>query len=63
MKRTSMKNKPELKLKRTLQLVRTTIRELTPTQLAHVNGGYEEYAPSCARIPYTNITEEAPEKK
>jgi len=58
MKRTSPKNKPELMLKRKLQLVRTTIRELTPSQLSHVNGGYgeeEEYAPSCV-YPYYTVT-------
>jgi hypothetical protein len=38
MKRTSMKNK-QLKLKRRLELVRTTVRELTPAQLGQVNGG------------------------
>lgn len=55
MKRTSPKNKPELMLKRKLQLVRTTIRELTPAQLEQVNGGgpeEEEYAPGCSN-PYT----------
>lgn len=43
MKRTSPKNKPELMLKRKLQLVRTTIRELIPAQLEQVHGGNEEY--------------------
>ena len=38
MKRTSMKNK-QLKLKRRLELVRTTVRELTPAQLGQINGG------------------------
>jgi hypothetical protein len=37
MKRTNSRNKAELKLKDQLQLVRATIRVLTPTQLAHVN--------------------------
>jgi hypothetical protein len=55
MKRTSAKNKPELKLKRTLQLVRTTIRELSPSQLEQVNGGNEEYAPS--QCSYTFISQ------
>lgn len=38
MKRTSV----NLKLKRRLELVRATVRELTPGQLASVNGGNEE---------------------
>ena len=42
MKRTGAMKKLELKVKRRLELVRTTIRELTPTQLEHVNGGVEE---------------------
>jgi hypothetical protein len=59
MKRTSANNKPGLKLKRKLQLVRTTIRELTPSQLEQVNGGYEESPPnpegSCV-YPYYTVT-------
>jgi hypothetical protein len=39
MKRTNRKNQKELKLERRLALVRTTIRDLSPTQLAQVNGG------------------------
>jgi hypothetical protein len=39
MKRTSKKNQREQALERRLQLVRTTIRQLTPAQLARVNGG------------------------
>ena len=37
-----MKKKTELKLRlqRRLELVRTTIRELTPAQLREANGGY-----------------------
>ena len=38
MKRT----KVNLKLKRQLELVRTTIRQLTPPELRRVNGGGEE---------------------
>ncbi len=38
MKRTNV----NLKLKRRLELVRMTIRELTPAQLGQVNGGEEE---------------------
>jgi len=40
-------------LKRRLELVRTTVRELTPTQLEQVNGG------TCI-WPYTNIWVEDP---
>jgi hypothetical protein len=57
MKRTSLKDKPELK--RRLQLVRTTIRELTPAQLAQAGGGGElEYAPTanCSQCSYTYIS-------
>jgi hypothetical protein len=42
MKRTSMKDK-HLKLR--LELVRTTVRELTQTQLEHVNGGNKDRPP------------------
>jgi hypothetical protein len=54
MKRTSVKSKPELKLKRRLQLVRTTIREMIPTEFQDVNGGYAA-EPSCWLPPYTNV--------
>jgi hypothetical protein len=40
MKRTTLKNKRGLKLERRLELVRTTIRELTPLQLERANGAY-----------------------
>jgi hypothetical protein len=43
MKRTVMKTKRELALKRKLQLVRTSLRELTPTQLDDVHGGCPFY--------------------
>jgi hypothetical protein len=58
MKRNSPKTKRDLKLKRRLELVRTTIRELTPTQLGQVNGGTETVldAPSGCIRPYTYIT-------
>jgi len=39
MKRIGKKTKSGLKLKRRLDLVRTTIRDLTPMQLQQVNGG------------------------
>ena len=39
MKRTSVK----LKLKQRLELVRATVRELTPAELGAVNGGNDEY--------------------
>jgi hypothetical protein len=39
MKRTGIKNQREQKLERRLELVRTTIRELTPTELQQVQGG------------------------
>lgn len=39
MKRTSVLKKPQLKLRRRLELVRTTIRELSPAQLGRVDGG------------------------
>lgn len=42
MKRTNTK----LQLKRRLELVRTTVRELTPVQLQQVQGGGEEPASS-----------------
>ena len=42
MKRTTVMKKSEIKIQRRLELVRTTIRELTPTQLRRVNGGDEE---------------------
>jgi hypothetical protein len=40
MKRNATKNKLGLKLERRLELVRTTLRELTPAELERVNGGY-----------------------
>ncbi|HWU87525.1 MAG TPA: class I lanthipeptide [Kofleriaceae bacterium] len=54
MKRTSNKDKPELLLKRRLQLVRTTIRELTPAQLEQVNGGNGEGPITCSLYTYNN---------
>ena len=56
MKRNGTQNKQEQKLKRRLELVRTTIRELTPGELDRVNGGTESYSiPSlCDCPPYTN---------
>lgn len=54
MKRTSAKNK-QLTLKRRLELVRTTIRELTPVELEKVNGGGEEPIPGGC-LPYTRLT-------
>ncbi len=65
MKRTSAMKKPGLKLKQRLELVRTTIRELSPTQLHRVDGGYgDDYAAltawcptrtcvGCGCLPYT----------
>jgi hypothetical protein len=55
MKRTGAKNKQEKQLKRRLDLVRTTIRELTPAQLQQVNGGDSLVAdPSvCDLWPFT----------
>jgi len=57
MKRTGAKdkNKRDLKLKRRLELVRTTIRELTPAQLDHVNGGTDGgyVETGCAYRPFT----------
>jgi hypothetical protein len=55
MRRTIMKNKKELKLEKRLALVRTTIRELRPNQLAEVNGGSvheaaPEWPPGCSAI-------------
>ncbi len=41
MKRTNAKDKRDLKLKQRLELVRTTVRVLTPTELEHINGGTE----------------------
>jgi hypothetical protein len=50
MKRT----KVELKLKRRLELIRTTVRELSPEQLRDPKGGAATYTcdPSCSD-PYT----------
>jgi hypothetical protein len=57
MKRTGLKNKQELKLKRRLELVRNTIRELTPTELERVNGGNEEPGEeACPLIWRTYVT-------
>ena len=39
MKRTYKKNQKELQLKQRLVLVRTAIRDLSPNQLAQINGG------------------------
>ena len=36
----------QLKLKRRLELVRVTVRELTPTELSQVDGGNTEPGPS-----------------
>jgi hypothetical protein len=41
MKRIGTKQNQESNLNRRLELVRTTIRELTPTQLGQINGGTE----------------------
>lgn len=52
MKRTNVK----LTLKRRLELVRTTVRELTPAQLARVNGGDgagEAYGPTNCDCRYS----------
>ena len=58
MKKTNT-SKSSLQLKRKLQLVRTTIRELTPEQLQEINAGNPSGvpanglgAPSCV-MPYT----------
>jgi hypothetical protein len=48
MKRTGTKNQREQALKLRLQLVRTTIRQLTPAELEQVNGG--DPLPTC--IPF-----------
>lgn len=54
MKRTVLKNKKALKLERRLALVRTTIRELRPSQLEQVNGGdTEEAAITTCHLVYT----------
>lgn len=41
MKKTGVKQQQKSGLKRRLELVRSTIRELTPTQLGYINGGTE----------------------
>jgi hypothetical protein len=41
MKRTDVRKKRELKLKQRLELVRTTVRELTPSQLDQIKGATE----------------------
>ena len=41
MKRSNQKNNQNIKLKRHLELIRTTVRDLTPAQLAQVKGGTE----------------------
>jgi hypothetical protein len=46
MKRTAMKSKLGLKLERRLELVRTTLRELTPAEMERVNGAYAAGAPT-----------------
>lgn len=62
MKRNSAIKKLDLKLKRRLELVRTTVRQLTPTELRQVNGGETENATytcptktcnNCGCEPYT----------
>jgi hypothetical protein len=59
MKRPSAKNKRERELDRQLQLVRTTVRVLTPTELGQVNAGTEtvakdiEMGTGCCFWPYT----------
>ena len=55
MKPTNTKNQKELKLLRRLEVVRTTIRELSPSQLGDVNGGSAiaytvEWPPACSNI-------------
>ena len=50
MKRSRVKQQQEFELKRRLELVRTTIRELTPAQLEDIHGGTEANAvgePNC----------------
>jgi hypothetical protein len=47
MKRTSTKDKKELKLARRLELVRTTIRQFKPKELTQINGGSESPEPGC----------------
>jgi hypothetical protein len=42
MKRTNVKNSGELKLKRRLELVRTTVRVLSPIELKLVEGGMDQ---------------------
>lgn len=39
MKRSRSKKQPDSKLKRRLELLRTTVRDLTPAQLGQVKGG------------------------
>lgn len=41
MKRTNPNNQKNIKLKRRLELIRTTVRDLTPEQLTQVKGGTE----------------------
>jgi len=52
MKRTNT----QLKLKRRLELVRTTVRELTPEQLAQVNGGNTEKMASASCVQCCELT-------
>jgi hypothetical protein len=57
MKPLQSKGKLELELGRQLKMVRTTVRELTPTQLQDAGGGIPtECCPSCTD-PWTNITD------
>ena len=50
MKKTNT-SKSSLQLKRKLQLVRTTLRELTPEQLLQINGGDRSGIPNAAAEP------------
>jgi hypothetical protein len=52
-----MKRTTKLKLKRRLELVRTTVRELTPAQLDQVNGGNTEHAPTNSCINCCEYTQ------
>lgn len=47
MKRIKVKSTLELKLQRRLELVRTTVRELTPEQYRQVRGGRNEITNCC----------------
>jgi hypothetical protein len=56
MKRTSRKNKRERGLARGLELVRITVRELTPTQMGQIQGGDGE--PWTCIPGWTRITDD-----